>query len=120
MRFEVADETLIGSRSAVSMAGTFRTPLPIPKSAEISPAAAVLLTAMFTVHLRYGFSSIKILAILASRLAFELPRAPADSQLTLFAPFVLFVAIPVFGSAVLYAAGNAATGNTLSTGALAN
>jgi uncharacterized membrane protein YphA (DoxX/SURF4 family) len=84
------------------------------------PMAAVLLTAMFTVHLRYGFSSIKILAILASRLAFELPRAPADSQLTLFAPFVLFVAIPVFGSAVLYAAGNAATGNTLSTGALAN
>jgi uncharacterized membrane protein YphA (DoxX/SURF4 family) len=81
------------------------------------PMAAVLLTAMFTVHLRYGFSSIKILAILASRLAFELPRAPADSQLTLFAPFVL---IPVFGSAVLYAAGNAATGNTLSTGALAN
>src|ERR1700751_4061989 len=84
------------------------------------PMAAVLLTAMFTVHLRYGFSSIKILAILASRLAFQLPRAPADSQLTLFAPFVLFVAIPVFGSAVLYAAGNAATGNTLSTGALAN
>ena len=84
------------------------------------PMAAVLLTAMFTVHLRYGFSSIKILAIIASRLAFELPRAPADSQLTLFAPFVLFVAIPVFGSAVLYAAGNAATGNTLSTGALAN
>jgi uncharacterized membrane protein YphA (DoxX/SURF4 family) len=84
------------------------------------PMAAVLLTAMFTVHLRYGFSSIKILAIIASRLAFELPRAPADSQITLFAPFVLFVAIPVFGSAVLYAAGNAATGNTLSTGALAN
>ena len=38
MKFEVADETLIGRRSAESMAGTFRTPLPIPKSAELKPA----------------------------------------------------------------------------------
>src|SRR5215469_1505732 len=38
MKFEVADETFIGRRNAVSMAGTLRTPLPIPKSAETRPA----------------------------------------------------------------------------------
>jgi hypothetical protein len=38
MKFEVAEETFIGRRNAVSMAGTLRTPLPMPKSAEIRPA----------------------------------------------------------------------------------
>src|SRR5258708_21054193 len=41
MKFEVADETLMGRRNAVSMAGTLRTPLPIPKSAEIRPATYI-------------------------------------------------------------------------------
>ena len=38
MKFDVADETLIGSRSAVSIAGIFKTPLPMPRSAESRPA----------------------------------------------------------------------------------
>ena len=37
------------------------------------PMAAVLLVAMFTVHLRYGFSSIKLLAITASGAQFGPP-----------------------------------------------
>jgi putative oxidoreductase len=37
------------------------------------PMAAVLLTAMFTVHLRYGFSSIKILAVTAAGAQFGPP-----------------------------------------------
>jgi hypothetical protein len=38
MKLDVAEETLIGNRIAVSMAGIFRTPLPIPSNAEIRPA----------------------------------------------------------------------------------
>ena len=38
MKLEVAEETLIGRRNAVSMAGILRTPLPMPRSAEIRPA----------------------------------------------------------------------------------
>src|ERR1700722_13079664 len=38
MKLEVAEETLMGSRSAVSMAGILSTPLPMPSRAEISPA----------------------------------------------------------------------------------
>src|SRR6202020_2785910 len=38
MKLEVAEETLMGSRSAVSIAGIFSTPLPMPSSAEIKPA----------------------------------------------------------------------------------
>jgi putative oxidoreductase len=37
------------------------------------PMAAVLLTAMFTVHLRYGFSSIKLLAVTAAGAQFGPP-----------------------------------------------
>ena len=38
MKFDVADETLIGSRSAVSIAGIFNTPEPMPSRADIRPA----------------------------------------------------------------------------------
>src|ERR1700740_3636544 len=37
------------------------------------PMAAVLLTAMFTVHLRYGFSSIKLLAVTSAGAQFVPP-----------------------------------------------
>jgi hypothetical protein len=37
MKLDVAEETLIGSRMAVSMAGILRTPLPMPNNAEIRP-----------------------------------------------------------------------------------
>ena len=42
------------------------------------PMAAVLLTAMFTVHLRYGFSSIKILAVTAAGAQFGPPGYETD------------------------------------------
>ena len=38
MKLDVAEETLMGNRIAVSMAGIFRTPLPMPNNAEIRPA----------------------------------------------------------------------------------
>ena len=38
MKLEVAEDTLIGSRNAVSIAGTFNTPLPMPRIAETSHA----------------------------------------------------------------------------------
>ncbi|HEY2678848.1 MAG TPA: hypothetical protein VGI65_17885 [Steroidobacteraceae bacterium] len=38
MKLEVAEDTLMGRRSAVSIAGIFSTPLPVPSNAEISPA----------------------------------------------------------------------------------
>src|ERR1700740_2852309 len=42
------------------------------------PMAAVLLTAMFTVHLRYGFSSIKLLAVTAAGAQFGPPGYETD------------------------------------------
>jgi putative oxidoreductase len=42
------------------------------------PMAAVLLTAMFTVHLRYGFSSIRILAVTAAGAQFGPPGYETD------------------------------------------
>jgi putative oxidoreductase len=42
------------------------------------PMAAVLLAAMFTVHLPYGFSSIKILAVTASGAQFGPPGYEVD------------------------------------------
>jgi putative oxidoreductase len=42
------------------------------------PMAAVLLTAMFSVHLRYGFSSIKLQAITASGAQFGPPGYEVD------------------------------------------
>jgi putative oxidoreductase len=42
------------------------------------PMAAVLLSAMFTVHLRYGFSSIKLLAVSASGAQFGPPGYEVD------------------------------------------
>ncbi|HEX6565921.1 MAG TPA: DoxX family protein, partial [Chthoniobacterales bacterium] len=42
------------------------------------PMAAVLLTAMSTVHLRYGFSSIKILAVTAAGAQFGPPGYETD------------------------------------------
>jgi putative oxidoreductase len=42
------------------------------------PAIVVLLTAMFTVHLPYGFSSIKIKAIVAGRAQFGPPGYECD------------------------------------------
>jgi putative oxidoreductase len=42
------------------------------------PMAAVLLTAMFTVHLPYGFSSIKILAVTATGAKFGPPGYETD------------------------------------------
>ena len=42
------------------------------------PMAAVLLTAMFTVHLRYGFSSIKLQAITAGGAQFGPPGYEVD------------------------------------------
>ena len=38
MKLEVADETLIGRRMALSIAGILSTPLPIPSKAEMRPA----------------------------------------------------------------------------------
>jgi hypothetical protein len=38
MKLEVAEETLMGNRIAVSIAGILRTPLPMPNNAEIRPA----------------------------------------------------------------------------------
>jgi putative oxidoreductase len=42
------------------------------------PMAAVLLVAMFTVHLRYGFSSIKLLAVTAAGAQFGPPGYETD------------------------------------------
>lgn len=42
------------------------------------PMAAVLLVAMFTVHLRYGFSSIKLLAVTAAGARFGPPGYETD------------------------------------------
>lgn len=42
------------------------------------PMAAVLLSAMFTVHLRYGFSSIKLLAVTAAGAQFGPPGYEVD------------------------------------------
>jgi putative oxidoreductase len=42
------------------------------------PMAAVLLTAMFTVHLRYGFSSIKLLGVTAAGAQFGPPGYETD------------------------------------------
>jgi putative oxidoreductase len=42
------------------------------------PMAAVLLVAMFTVHLRYGFSSIKLIAVTASGAQFGPPGYECD------------------------------------------
>ena len=42
------------------------------------PMAAVLLTAMFTVHLRYGFSSIKLVAVTAAGAQFGPPGYETD------------------------------------------
>jgi hypothetical protein len=39
MKLEVAEETLIGSRSAESITGTLSTPLPMPSRADTRPAA---------------------------------------------------------------------------------
>jgi putative oxidoreductase len=42
------------------------------------PAIVVLVTAMFTVHLRYGFSSIKLLAVVDGRAQFGPPGYECD------------------------------------------
>ena len=42
------------------------------------PMAAILLTAIFTVHLRYGFSSIKLLAVTAAGAQFGPPGYECD------------------------------------------
>ena len=49
------------------------------------PMAAVLLVAIFTVHLPYGFSSIKLLAVTAAGAQF----GPPASKLIFFALLVL-------------------------------
>src|SRR5271155_4467926 len=51
--------------------GAFVTPVSIPM-------AAVLLVAMFTVHLPYGFSSIKLLAVTAAGAQFGPPGYETD------------------------------------------
>jgi putative oxidoreductase len=42
------------------------------------PMAAVLLVAIFTVHLRYGFSSIKLIAVTAAGAQFGQPGYECD------------------------------------------
>ena len=48
MKFDVAEETLSGRRSAVSMAGILSTPLPMPRSAETRPAPYIKIMAVGT------------------------------------------------------------------------